>query len=69
MIGVLDLFLIYCSVSSSVCVQTRPTLDPPLTEFSDCESVGRAGDPEFQSRHPDFKLRAFTCALRPGVAA
>jgi hypothetical protein len=69
MIGLLDLFLIYCSSASHMCVQVPANLDPPLMQFSECESVGRAGDPAFQKKHPDWRLRSFTCALRPGVPA
>jgi hypothetical protein len=69
MIDLLDLFLIYCSATAHVCVQEHPTLDPPLTRFSQCETVGRAGDPQFATKHPDFALRSFTCALRPGTEA
>jgi hypothetical protein len=69
MIGILDLFLIYCSASSHMCVQVPQKLDPPLTQFSQCETVGRTGDDNFQHEHPDWKLRAFTCAMRPGIAA
>lgn len=69
MIGLLDLFVIYCSSASHICVETRPKLDPPLMQFSECETVGRTGDPGFQREHPDWRLRGFTCALRPGIAA
>ncbi len=68
MIGLLDLFLIYCSATAHVCVQEHPKLDPPLTQFSDCETVGKIGDPGFTTKHPDFRLRAFTCAARPGIS-
>jgi len=63
MLELLDLFLIYCAATSGMCVETRPVIEPPLTQFSDCELAGRAGDPKFQARHPDWHLRAFTCAV------
>lgn len=69
MLGLLDLFLVYCSATSHVCVQERPMLNPPLTRFSQCETVGRIGDPGFIAKHPDYALRSFTCALRPGLDA
>jgi hypothetical protein len=68
MIGLLDLFLVYCSANAHVCVQERPVLDPPLTQFSQCETVGRVGDPDFIAKHPDFALRSFTCAVRPAMS-
>ncbi len=69
MIGLLDLFLIYCSATAHICVQEHPKLDPPLTQFSECKSAGLAGDPGFLAKHPGFTLRAFTCAARPGITA
>ena len=69
MIGLLDLVLLYCSASSHVCVQVPQNLQQPLTQFSQCEAVGRSGDANFQAEHPDWRLRAFTCALRPSIPA
>jgi hypothetical protein len=60
----LDLFLIYCSISAGMCVDVRATLDPPLTQFSQCEVAGRDGDAIFQASHPGWRLRAWTCTLR-----
>jgi hypothetical protein len=69
MIGILDLFLVYCSATAPVCVQVPEKLDPPLTQFAQCEAVGRVGDVDFQHQHPGWRLRAFTCAVKPGIAA
>jgi hypothetical protein len=59
----LDLFLIYCSLSAGMCVDVRPTIDPPLTQFSQCEAAGQSGDANFQATHPDWRLHAWTCTL------
>lgn len=64
MLEILDLFLIYCAASSPACVEMRPSFDRPLTRFSQCEQAGRTGDRQFQAAHPEWHLRAFTCALR-----
>lgn len=69
MMGLLDLVLVYCSASSNVCVQVPQKLEPPLTQFAQCEIAGRTGDTTFQHDHPGWRLRAFTCAMRPGVPA
>jgi hypothetical protein len=69
MIGILDLFLLYCSAATHTCVQVPEPVQPPLTQFSQCESAGRTGDSTFQHEHPDWKLRAFTCAMRPEISA
>lgn len=69
MIGILDLFFVYCSATAPVCVQVPEQLDPPLTQFSQCEQVGRVGDADFQTRHPGWRLRGFTCAMKPGIEA
>jgi len=60
----LDLILIYCSISANMCVDLRPALDPPLAGFAQCEAAGRGGDADFQAAHPGWHLRAWTCTVR-----